>query len=72
MAEIVLIERGKYISFANCGLPYHISGIIEDREQLLVTSESTFKDRYCVDVRSLTEAILYTDKTTANDHSPAC
>jgi tRNA 2-thiouridine synthesizing protein A len=57
MAEIVLIERGKYISFANCGLPYHISGIIEDREQLLVTSESTFKDRYCVDVRSLTEAI---------------
>lgn len=57
MAEIVLIERGQYISFANCGLPYHISGIIAEREQLLVTSEETFKARYRVDVRSRTEAI---------------
>ena len=56
-AEIVLVERGQYISFANCGLPYHISGIIEEREQLLVTSEQAFKDRYRVDVRSRTEAI---------------
>ena len=56
-AEIVLVERGQYISFANCGLPYHISGIIEDREQLLVTSEEAFKERYRVDVRSRTEAI---------------
>ena len=56
-AEIVLVERGQYISFANCGLPYHISGIIEDREQLLVTSEKAFKERYRVDVRSRTEAI---------------
>ena len=39
-AEIVLVERGPYISFANCGLPYHISGAISEREQLLVTSES--------------------------------
>ncbi|NOQ16983.1 MAG: pyridine nucleotide-disulfide oxidoreductase, partial [Methyloprofundus sp.] len=57
MAEIVLVERGQYISFANCGLPYHISGTIAEREQLLVTSESTFRDRYQVDVRSHTEAI---------------
>jgi len=56
-AEIVLVERGLYISFANCGLPYHISGTIAEREQLLVTSETTFKDRYQVDVRSHTEAI---------------
>jgi len=56
-AEIVLVERGQYISFANCGLPYHISGIIEDREQLLVTSEEAFNERYRVDVRSRTEAI---------------
>lgn len=57
MAEIVLVERGQYISFANCGLPYHISGTIQEREQLLVTSEETFTDRYRVDVRSHTEAI---------------
>jgi NADPH-dependent 2,4-dienoyl-CoA reductase/sulfur reductase-like enzyme/peroxiredoxin family protein/TusA-related sulfurtransferase/rhodanese-related sulfurtransferase len=56
-AEIVLVERGPYISFANCGLPYHISGAIAEREQLLVTSESLFEARYRVDVRSRTEAI---------------
>lgn len=56
-AEIVMIERGPYISFANCGLPYHISGTIEQREQLLVTSEPAFEQRYRVDVRSRTEAI---------------
>lgn len=56
-AEIILVERGEYISFANCGLPYHISGTIAERGQLLVTSEETFKDRYRVDVRSHTEAI---------------
>jgi len=56
-AEIILVERGQYISFANCGLPYHISGTIAEREQLLVTSEATFRDRYQVEVRSRTEAI---------------
>ena len=56
-AEIVLIERGPYISFANCGLPYHISGAIPDREKLLVTSEAMFEARYHVDVRSHTEAL---------------
>ncbi|WP_370674497.1 FAD-dependent oxidoreductase [Pleomorphomonas sp. PLEO] len=56
-AEIVLIERGPYISFANCGLPYHISGAIPERNKLLVTSEAGFEARYHVDVRSRTEAI---------------
>lgn len=37
-AEIVLIERGEYISFANCGLPYHIGEVIKDREKLLVVT----------------------------------
>jgi 2-polyprenyl-6-methoxyphenol hydroxylase-like FAD-dependent oxidoreductase len=55
-AEIVLVERGPYISFANCGLPYHISGAIPERDQLLVTSEANFEARYRVDVRSRTEA----------------
>ena len=53
----MLVERGPYISFANCGLPYHISGAIAEREQLLVTSESLFEARYRVDVRSHTEAL---------------
>ncbi|MDD4929219.1 MAG: FAD-dependent oxidoreductase [Gallionella sp.] len=56
-AQIVMVERGPYISFANCGLPYHISGAIAEREQLLVTSEPAFEERYRVDVRSRTEAI---------------
>ena len=56
-AHIILVERGPYISFANCGLPYHLSGAIAEREQLLVTSEDAFTERYKVDVRSRTEAI---------------
>lgn len=56
-AEIVLVERGQYISFANCGLPYHISGAIAERESLLVTTADMFRARYRVDVRDRTEAI---------------
>ena len=56
-AQIIMVERGPFISFANCGLPYHISGAIAEREQLLVTSETAFEARYGVDVRSRTEAI---------------
>jgi NADPH-dependent 2,4-dienoyl-CoA reductase/sulfur reductase-like enzyme len=37
-SEIIIFEKGPYVSFANCGLPYHLSGTIRDREQLLVTS----------------------------------
>lgn len=56
-AEIILVERGPYISFANCGLPYHVSGTIPARENLLVASEDMFRARYAVDVRSQTEAV---------------
>lgn len=56
-AQIVLIERGPHISFANCGLPYHISGMIAERDNLLVTSKPLFEARYRVDVRTQTEAI---------------
>jgi tRNA 2-thiouridine synthesizing protein A len=55
--DIVLVERGPYISFANCGLPYHISGVIAERDKLLVTREPMFEARYRVDVRSSTEAL---------------
>lgn len=51
-AGIVLFERGDYISFANCGLPYYIGGIIKKRESLLVTTAEAFRKRYRVDVRT--------------------
>ena len=42
-ARITIFERGEYISFANCGLPYHISGAIADRERLLVVKPEKMK-----------------------------
>lgn len=60
-AEIILIEKGPYISFANCGLPYHISGVISDRESLLVQTVEGFRARFNVDVRVESEA-TYIDR----------
>ena len=54
-AEIILFERGNYISFANCGLPYYIGDIIKERKNLLVTTASEFRKRYRVDVRISSE-----------------
>ncbi len=56
-AEIVLFERGEHISFANCGLPYYIGGIIEKRKNLLVTTREAFMKRYNVDVRINCEVV---------------
>ncbi len=50
-AEIVMFERGPHISFANCGLPYYISGDIQDREELFVTTPEELRDRFRIDVR---------------------
>lgn len=50
-AEIVLFERGEYISFANCGLPYHVGGAIPRRDSLLVMTPGRFSARTGVDVR---------------------
>ena len=50
-AEIILIERGEYISFANCGLPYHIGGVIADREKLLVVTPQKLKETSNIDAR---------------------
>ncbi len=54
-AEIILFERGEFISFANCGLPYYVSGIIEKKDQLLVTTKESFEARYNIDIRHLSE-----------------
>lgn len=50
-AEIVIIERGEYISFANCGLPYYIGDVITDRDALLVATPKLMKDRFHIDIR---------------------
>jgi NADPH-dependent 2,4-dienoyl-CoA reductase/sulfur reductase-like enzyme/peroxiredoxin family protein/rhodanese-related sulfurtransferase/TusA-related sulfurtransferase len=56
-AAIVLFERGGYISFANCGLPYHLGGVIPERDQLLVQTAEGMRRRYRVDVRVRTEVV---------------
>jgi NADPH-dependent 2,4-dienoyl-CoA reductase/sulfur reductase-like enzyme/peroxiredoxin family protein/TusA-related sulfurtransferase/rhodanese-related sulfurtransferase len=56
-AEIILIERGPDVSFANCGLPYHIGGTIQTREALLVAQPEQLQGWYRLDVRTLTEAV---------------
>lgn len=56
-AEIIMFEKGPYISFANCGLPYYIGGTIEDREELLLQTPESFNARFKVDVRVNNEVI---------------
>lgn len=56
-AEIVLFERGEYISFANCGLPYYIGGVIEERSALLVQTPEAMKARFNMDIRVQQEVI---------------
>lgn len=63
--EIVMLEKGKYISFANCGLPYHIGGSIQERENLLLQTPEAFNQRFNVDVRVLNEVLsIDRDKKT--------
>ncbi len=56
-AEIILIEKGAYISYANCGLPYYIGGVIEERERLFVQTPEAFGKRFNIDVRTRSEVI---------------
>ncbi len=56
-AEIILFERGEYISFANCGLPYYIGGTIKKRDDLLVTTKEDFMLRYNIDIRNFCEVL---------------
>lgn len=54
-AEIIIFEKGQYISFANCGLPYYIGGAIRERKSLLVQTAQAMKARFNIDVRELSE-----------------
>jgi len=48
--EILMVERGPYVSYANCGLPYYVGGIIEKESSLLVADANTFRSQFAVDV----------------------
>ena len=56
-AEITILERGEYVSFANCGLPYYIGGKIIDRSDLTLQTPESFKKRFNIDIRTFSEAI---------------
>ncbi len=56
-AEILMVERGPYVSYANCGLPYRVGGVIEHEADLLVANEQLFREHFAVDCRTGCEAI---------------
>lgn len=62
-ATIIMFERGEYVSFANCGLPYHIGEVIKERNSLVVTSKETFWNRYRVEVRTQSEVVAVHPET---------
>lgn len=54
--DITILERGSYVSFANCGLPYHVGGVIEERDKLLLASPDVFRERFGIEVKTHHEA----------------
>lgn len=76
-AQIILLERGEYISYANCGLPYYIGGEITDKNALTLQTPESFRERFAVDVRVRHEAtaidaarkvVLVRDVVNGNDY----
>lgn len=64
-AEIIMFEKGPHVSFSNCSLPYHLSGIVEDSEKLVLMSPEIFKSRYNIEARVQQEVIqINRDKKT--------
>jgi NADPH-dependent 2,4-dienoyl-CoA reductase/sulfur reductase-like enzyme/rhodanese-related sulfurtransferase len=61
-AEILMVERGPYVSYANCGLPYHVGGSIEHESSLLVATEQTFRGQFAVDCRTRCEVVGISSK----------
>lgn len=66
-AEIIILERGEYVSFANCGLPYYIGGVITEKGNLTLQTPESFKARFNIDVRTLNNVVSIdpTNKTIA-------
>ncbi len=68
--HIVMFDRGEYISFANCGLPYYIGDVIQDRQKLLIQTVEGMNKRFQLDIRNLTEVtkINRAEKTVSVKH----
>ncbi len=66
-AEIVMVERGPYVSYANCGLPYHVGGVIPEESSLLVATAEMFKAQFKVDARTMCEAVAIDPKKKTVD-----
>ena len=66
-SEILLLERGPYVSYANCGLPYYVGGTIENESSLLVATKEMFQTQFAIDCRTHAEVIDInaTQKTVA-------
>ena len=60
--EILMVEKGPYVSYANCGLPYHVSGVIPRESSLLVANEEVFRSQFAVEVRTNCEAVAIAPK----------
>src|SRR5699024_2554624 len=56
-AEVIMFEKGPHVSFFNCSLPYHLSGVVEDSDNLILIDPETFKRRYNIDARVNQEVI---------------
>jgi len=61
-AEILMVERGPYVSYANCGLPYHVGNVIEKESSLLVATEATFRAQFAIDCRTRCEVVAISPK----------
>lgn len=73
-AQIIILERGEFVSFANCGLPYYIGGVIEDMDDLTLQTPESLKARFNIDVRTGSEVVTvdtaaktFTVKTASGD-----
>lgn len=56
-AEIIMFERGPHVSFSNCSLPFHLSGIVEDSKRLVLTNPTAFKTKYNIEARVQQEVV---------------
>ena len=56
-AQILMVERGPYVSYANCGLPYHVGDVIEQESALLVADANTFRNQFAIEVRTGCECV---------------
>ncbi|HUO08327.1 MAG TPA: FAD-dependent oxidoreductase [Phycisphaerae bacterium] len=66
-AEILMVERGPYVSYANCGLPYHVGDVIKKESSLLVASEQLFRSHFAIEVRTNCEAVAINPKKKTVD-----